>query len=197
MKRFISSSLMTAVCAYTFSGCGSARLTTAIDKGKIEDNITIHLTNIREDIKPEQFFTLSQLGLKAGTKAWSFGQNDVLNAYRKLEKDGYPSYDITIDKPGYNTYYGRIAFLNASKNNTDAVTRYYEIKIPDEYFERAKGGRIACVYEYSNQATGTSVGAKVTRGILAVPTMGLSTIGGHKGTVFNPTWIIWLSDTPL
>lgn len=174
--------------------CGTAKLTTVIDKGKIDDDVTIHLTEKNITLKPDQLFSLENLNLKAGNKALS--SDNILDQYRHLSMKDYPHYNITIDKPGNKTYHGIIAFFNAPAGATDAVTRYYQLHIPESYFEKSSGGRIACVYEYSTKKTGRKLGSKITRGVLAPVTLGLSEVGSRgKGT--NPTWIIWLSDMPL
>ena len=185
-----------ALVLFSLAGCGTAKLPTSIDKGKIQDDFTITITDNNTILKPDEFFSLSPLNLKASTHAWKWGKDETLNVYKELGQNGYPFYNVTIQKPGYPKYYGRVAFLNTTESNTEAVSRYYEIKIPSTYFERAKGGRIACVYEFSTKGYGETAGSKIAKSVLAVPTLGMSALGG-KGARFNPTWIIWLSDTPL
>jgi hypothetical protein len=185
--------LLFSISVLCLVGCTSSRLPVVIEKGKIQDDVTINFTQQKISIKPDEFFTLSELGLRAGETAWQWSKEQTIDQYKSFDnpRSGlgkiYPVYNITIKKPGYsNPYYGKILFLNASEaSNTEAVARYYEIQIPNQYFENAKGGRIACVYEFSNRASTTSLKAPGRR------------IVKIAGAGFSPTWIIWLSDTPM
>ena len=148
----------------------------SIDKGKIDDNFEMkilgeysndktpvyHKFDSRIIITPNTFFSLKGLGLK--------DNNTVGYATFNFYSYGVYSYDISIYNDEYKkTFYGRIAFFNAPPSvQNQAVTRYYEIKIPDNYFSEAIGGRTSVIYEY------------------------------YKSRYSNsPTWIISLSDVPI
>src|ERR1700748_93570 len=91
------------------ASCASSRLPVVIEKGKIQDDFTINFTQQNMSIKPDEFFTLSQLGIKAGEKAWQWSKEETIDQYKTFDNPrsslgkSYPVYNITIKKPGYNT----------------------------------------------------------------------------------------------
>lgn len=153
---------------------GTAKLPYAREKGKILDDFTIKLSDKNVTLKPNDLFDLAQLGIVAGKKEWTWNAAETVNAYREIDQDKYPYYNITVTKSGYKNIYGRILFLNLSKKAFDQnKSRYYELRISPQQFESAKNG-LACIYDY-------------------VPKNGKK---ASKATI-EPTWIIWLSDSPL
>lgn len=71
-------------------------------------------------------------------------------------------------------YYGILEFHNIHiESKEDVTARAYYINIPDKYFEEAKGGNIAVIYEYYECKAGSSKFAP-----------------SKKYT----SWVLWLSD---
>lgn len=155
-----------------------AQLDVPIDKGVIKGNLEITLVDKNVTLKPNEEFSLSQLGLNAQKNKFN---NDIGRVYmwsEKFLKDGWkygsgvPFYKIKIHRLSDNSvYYGLIMFYNTDKKHTDyAVCQSYELSIGDDVFDAAKDGHIAYCYEkYMNHELGTDVE--------------------------YPTWVIYFSDT--
>lgn len=153
---------------------GTAKLPYPREKGKILDDFTIKLSDKNVTLKPNELFDLAQLGIVAGKKEWTWNAAETVNAYREIAQDDYPYYNITVSKAGSKNIYGRILFLNLSKKAFEQnKARYYELRISPQQFESAKNG-LACVYDFVPKNGKKASKAKI-----------------------EPTWIMWLSDSPL
>lgn len=134
-----------------------------IGRGRIDDavNITIKSefvkgknTNTFDNLvlKPNKFFSLAELGLRANTPT-----NDVVLTTTGYKWKGFNliTYDVTIeDEKSGKTYYGRLAFFDAIKKAaSNPVTSFYKIQISDRLYEAVDGG-VIYAYEYYNTPNG-------------------------------------------
>jgi hypothetical protein len=159
------------------SSCGSS-LKVPIERGKVTGDFTLQFVKKNVVLKQDQFFNLDEFGLLANGGQISkkyISATDINSAIKLFKKGKIKNYDIRITNPDYKKpYYAKIAFFNTNKNNAmDAVARYYEINIEDSYFESATRGRMALVYEYSDNKIGLVKSTKI------------------------PTWMIIMSDEPF
>ena len=145
----ITQRLLYMAIMFTLVAChGTAKLPYAVGKGKILDEFDITIVDKNIKLKQGQEFSLAVLGLEAGKKDWTWNAAKTENEYRELDRTKYPYYNITIDKGG-KTFFGRLLFLQQSKSAyKEATSRFYELKIPAQAFERSKNGRVASVYDY-------------------------------------------------
>ncbi|MEO7306579.1 MAG: hypothetical protein ABIR78_13850 [Ferruginibacter sp.] len=161
----------------SLAACGKgSKLPYSIDKGKIEDDFDITVTDKNVTLKRGEMFSLPQIGLEASKKEWKWNSKETEIQYAELKDNKYPAYDITITKKGYKTYFGKLLFFNLSSADKNmALSRsFYQIKIASNFFDEAKGGRIKCVND-AQRPTGKKASKKVLK----------------------PTWIIWISDSPI
>jgi hypothetical protein len=165
---------LTAVCymlALGLVSCGgSSKLPYAIEKAR-NDEFTLTFTQKVKTVKAGEMFDLALMGLEANSKRWT--SNFAETPY-KFREDKYTYYDVTIAKKGYSTYYGRLAFFNTDDKEKALARYFYTIKVGDKYFAEGKNGKIACIHD-ANKPTGKKSGKKS----------------------IQPTWILWLSDSPF
>ena len=146
----------------SFAGCTSPYW---IIQGCVKDDFTLKLVDQNVELAPDKFFSINDLKLKENN------YNDVREPKPFSYRDhGITSYKFSLMHAG-KTYYGRISFNNLpTSGSTSAVSSFYKITIPQEYFDKAKDGQQSVVYEYWSDAAHNSSYA---------------------------TWIVWLSDIPL
>lgn len=163
MKRNISLSSVFYVLIL-IQGCTPSFI---IERGVVKKTPAIKFVDKDITLIPDQFFTISQLGLKANSASdavWN-AKSPVTRLYERRAVESYP---ITIEYKN-KKFYGRIAFFKAWRSAKKlAVTSYYKITIPDQYFLNASDGRTSCVYELY-----------------------------YKGGGQAPTWMVWISDIPI
>lgn len=163
--------LLTTSCGYT--------LKVPIDKNKLVSNVTIKFNQKDLTLKQNDVFLLSEKGFESNKLKQSNELckiTEINHAIKQFKKNKYTNYDITINNSNYpKPYYGKIAFFNTNKNHEiSAVARYRELSIDDSYFASATRGRVAIMYEYSE-----------------------NNISLIKGAAKVPTWIILMSDEPF
>jgi hypothetical protein len=150
-----------------------------IDKNKLVSNTVIKFTDKNFSISKDEIFLLSEKGLESNKIKQSMDLYNITNinwTLKKFKQNKYINYNITITNPKYpKPYFGKIAFFNTNgQNEMAAVSRYREISIDDNYFESSTRGRVAMMYEYTE-----------------------NNVSLIKGAAKVPTWIILMSDEPF
>ena len=140
----------------------------SIPTGCVKDEFTIKFIDQELSLKPNQFFNVADLNLTENY--WSKASR-LATKPNGFNFGNIQSYKISIVHNS-TTYYGRIAFFKVPyRCKNDAVASFYKIYIPDSYFQKANNGAQSCFFEYTN----------------VNPKIGIT----------SPTWIIWLSDSPV
>ncbi len=178
MRQQLFPTLLTLVIALTVNSCGFT-LKVPIDKNKLTSNVTIKFNQKDLTIKQNDVFLLSEKGFESNKIKQDnslYKITEINYAIKQFKKNKYVNYDITITNPKYaKPYYGKIAFFNTNKNHeVSAVARYRELSIDDSYFASATRGRVAIMYEYSE-----------------------NNVSLIRGAAKVPTWIILMSDEPF
>lgn len=127
-----------------------------IEKGIITGDFAITFIDKNITIKPNQYFNLAELGFKANN--YPPNENGVdskeyrrtLNGQKKGAFRMYNLYKIKINRTTDTTsYFGTLCFWNTRKQSKDeAVCKYYQISIPESYFESARDGQVSKSYEW-------------------------------------------------
>ncbi|MFA7687717.1 MAG: hypothetical protein WCY25_07620 [Moheibacter sp.] len=96
--------------------------------------------------------------------------------------------------------YGVLLLSKVHPESTAAVTRSYQISIPEGYVAAAQNGKISVLYEYydmpkTNGTYGISQ-ESVSSGLIGFSTM-TSPSAGFSIETSPKTWVLWLSDIPF
>lgn len=148
----------------------SSHLLVTVDRGKMQDSITIQAIDGSFTFNAGQVFNPRYYA----SSAW-------INPGKGITKRFKDSKGVKVKLTGTDSslkageIYGLLELSDVYNNcNDQPSSRSYYIQIPDQYIKNARGGNISVVYEYYDcQPTSDSKNATYT------------------------SWVLWLSDIPF
>lgn len=109
--------------------------------------------------------------------------------------------NVTIRKQGEKApFYGVLALCKVHKSATGPAARGYNIQIPPDRFDKARGGLISTVGEsttiagYAGSGPGAGEIPPLAALMLGVPVQSPSQQRAAPADIETPTWILWMTD---